>query len=90
MGERLYDFGPGAGFRLELALERRGITYARLYGRTEFVHTVSGASADHTADFSGLELDLPIAWGLGVGLHSEYYLRESHYSDKPAERREYP
>jgi hypothetical protein len=90
VGERLYDFGPGAGFRLEFSLERRGIIYATLYGRTEYVHTVSGASADHVANFSGLEITVPIAWGLGAGLHSEYYLRESRYSDRPAERRDFP
>jgi hypothetical protein len=70
VGERIYDFGPGGGFRLEVALERRGITYVTLYGRNEFVHTVSGASADHVVNFSGLEITVPIAWGLGVALHS--------------------
>ena len=90
VGERIYDFGPGAGSRLEFALERRGITYVTLYGRNEFVHTVSGASADHIVNISGLEITVPIAWGLGVALHSEYYTRTSRYSDKPDEMREFP
>jgi len=90
VGERIYDFGPGAGSRLEFALERRGITYVTLYGRNEFVHTVSGASADHIVNISGLEITVPIAWGLGVALHTEYYTRTSRYSDKPDEMREFP
>jgi hypothetical protein len=90
VGERIYDFGPGGGIRLELALERRGISYVTLWGRNEIIHTVSGASADHFVGLSGLEINVPIAWGFGVGLHSEYYERESRYSDKPDERRDFP
>jgi hypothetical protein len=89
-GERTYDFGPGVGGRTEINFERRGITYVTLYGRSEFVHSVSGAEADHFVGFGGLELTIPVAYNLSLGLHSGYYRRESRYSDKPSETREFP
>ncbi|MGD8277663.1 MAG: hypothetical protein PVH00_06535, partial [Gemmatimonadota bacterium] len=89
-GERTYDFGPGLGFRAEASFERRGITYATLYGRTEYVHSVSGASADHNVHFGGIEVTVPVAYHLGVGLHSGYYRRLSRYPDRPQETREFP
>jgi hypothetical protein len=89
-GERTYDFGPGVGGRTEISFERRGITYVTLYGRSEFVHSVSGAEADHFVGFGGLELTIPVAYHLSLGVHSGYYRRRSRYSDKPDETREFP
>jgi len=89
-GERTYDFGPGLGFRAEASFEHRGITYLTLYGRTEYVHSVSGASADHNVHFGGIEATVPVALHLGIGLHSGYYRRLSRYPDRPDETREFP
>jgi hypothetical protein len=90
LGERNYDFGPGAGFRLEAGLERRGVRYLTLHSRIEYVHAVSGASADHTIWFTGAELTLPIARSLGVAAHATYFTRLSRYTDRPDDRRDYP
>lgn len=90
IGERTYDFGPGAGVRLDFTLKRHGVTYLALTGRTEYLHTVSGAQADHLASFGGTELTIPIHRGIGVGLYTGYFHRQSRYSDKPDDLRELP
>jgi hypothetical protein len=89
-GERNYDFGPGGGGRVELVLERGGVRYLMLHSRTEAVHAISGASADHIIAFGGFELTVPIARGFGVAAHATYFTRHSMFSDRPDERRTYP
>jgi hypothetical protein len=89
VGERTYDFGPGVGTRFELGLEKRGNRYVTVWGRTEYLHSISGASADHVAHYGGFELTLPVRRGLGVGLHTSFFDRESRYSDRPADNREF-
>jgi hypothetical protein len=90
VGERIYDFGPGAGVRLQADLERRGITYVSMVVRSEFLHTTSGATANHIADFGGLELNIPVAYGVGLGVHSAYYARKSVYRDGTRNRHDFP
>jgi Domain of unknown function (DUF3943) len=89
-GSRTYDFGPGIGFRTEFSLERRGVTFLTLYGRSEYVHSVSGAAADHVVGFGGVEATIPVAFNLGLGLHGGYFSRVSRYPDQPEEKREFP
>ena len=89
LGERTYDFGPGGGSRTELALERHGARFLRLFNQGEFIHTVSGASADHIVNVGGIELTLPIAKGFGIAGHAYTFHRESRYSDSPRDRRDY-
>jgi hypothetical protein len=81
VGERTYDFGPGVGVTVELVAERNGINYVTLYNRFEYLHTVSGASANHLVFFSGLEIAVPIAYGFGLGLYSSGDKRTSSYLD---------
>jgi hypothetical protein len=90
LGERNYDFGPGAGARTQVSLEHRGLRFLTLFGQLEFVHAVSGASADHLIVFGGAELTIPIARGFGVSVHATNFNRVSHYSDRPDDRRDYP
>ena len=90
VGERTYDFGPGGGFRLDFALERRGIAYVKLLSRTEFLHSVSGAEANHFAGMGGLEVTLPLTRGLGLEAHAVYYNRLSRYFDGTEQLREFP
>ncbi len=90
VGERTYDFGPGGGLRFDIAFEHRGVPFLTLIGRTEYIHSVSGAKADHVVGFGGTELDLPVARGLGIGLHTLVYTRRSRYSDRPVESRDIP
>ncbi len=89
IGNRRYDFGPGAGTRGELGLERRGVTYVTLWGRSEYLHSVSGASADHVANFGGFEIMVPVRRSLGVGLHTGYFSRRSRYSGLTEEQRQF-
>jgi len=90
VGERTYDFGPGGGFRADVILERRGVPFLTLLGRTEYVHSVSGAEADHVVGMGGVQANVGIARGLGVALHTAYYRRTSRYTDRPREEREFP
>jgi hypothetical protein len=89
VGERPYDFGPGAGLRFDLGLERRGITYVSILGRTEYIHSVSGAQADHVVSFGGFELSVPITRGFGLGFHTGYFDRESRYADGTRDQRNF-
>jgi len=89
LGERTYDFGPGLGTRFEIAMERHGARFVRLFNQLEYIHSVSGASADHVLDISGIELAAPIARGLGIAAHTYVFNRISHYSDAPEDRRKY-
>ena len=90
LGERYYDFGPGGGARLELALERRNVRYLTLHGRTEYLHSVRGASSDHVIAFVALESTLPLARGLGLALHLTHFTRTSYYESGLTEKRDYP
>lgn len=89
LGERTYDFGPGAGSRWEIALERHGARFLRIVGQEEYIHTVSGASADHIITVSGIELTVPLAKGFGLSGHAYLFNRDSRYSDAPRARRDY-
>ncbi len=90
LGERYYDFGPGGGVRLELALERRNVRYFTVHGRSEYIHSVSGASADHIIAFVSFEGTLPLVRGLGLAAHLTHFTRTSYYEDGLVERRDYP
>lgn len=89
-GERNYDFGPGGGLRLELALERWGVTFVTVHGQTAYVHAVSGAAADHYVGFGGVELAVPLVGHLGLGVHATHFSRASQYSDRPDDARDFP
>ena len=90
-GERHYDFGPGLGARWEVALEKHGVRFLRLFSQLEWIHAVSGASADHVVDFGGIEGALPITRRLGLAASSTIFGRVSNYTDgRPRDRREYP
>jgi len=90
IGERTYDFGPGGGARVEVAVEQQGVTLLALYAQSEYVHTVSGASADHSITFAGAEMYLPFSRHVGLSVHATQFSRVSRYSDRPAEAREFP
>ena len=90
VGERTYDFGPGAGARVELGLDRNGLRFVTLHGRTEYVHSVSGASADHVIGFAALEAAVPLVGNLGLSVQANSFHRLSRYTGLPEIRREYP
>ncbi len=90
-GERNYDFGPGVGARWEVGLERHGVRFVRLFSQIEYIHSVSGASADHTVNFGGIEAAIPITRRLGFAASSTIFGRVSHYTDgRTRDARDYP
>jgi hypothetical protein len=56
----------------------------------EYIHTVSGAAADHVVNLSGVELAIPIAKRLGIAAQTYIFDRESRYADRARDRRDYP
>jgi hypothetical protein len=90
VGLRDYDFGPGAGLRWEVAADKHGARFLVLHGRVEYIHTVSGAAADHLVNFSGIELAIPVSKRLGIAAQTQIFDRESHYTDRAPDRRDYP
>jgi Domain of unknown function (DUF3943) len=91
LGERNYDFGPGVGARWEVALEKHGARFLRVFSQLEYIHAVSGASADHIVDFGGIEGAIPITRGLGLSASSTIFGRTSRYTDgRPRDARDYP
>jgi hypothetical protein len=90
LGERNYDFGPGVGGRWELALDRHGARFLRLFAQAEHLWAVSGASADHSVNFGGFELNVPIVRGIAAAWHSTVFARSSYYHDgSPRDKRDY-
>ncbi|MFN2570168.1 MAG: DUF3943 domain-containing protein [Gemmatimonadales bacterium] len=90
VGLRDYDFGPGGGVRWEAALDRKGERFFLLYGRVEYIHGVSGASADHVINFSGAEVTVPITNHFGLSAQTYIFDRDSHYSDRAPDKRDFP
>jgi hypothetical protein len=89
-GKRDYDFGPGAGVRFRAAFGRRGTAYVAFSAQSEYIHAVSGASADHFIGFGGFEITLPLGSTLGLGVHNTTFLRRSVNSDRRDEVRRFP
>ena len=89
VGLRDYDFGPGFGFRWEAALDRHGARFLSLYGQTEYFHTVSGASADHVVNLSGVDVAIPVTKHFGVAAQTYVFNRQSRYADRGPDRRDY-
>jgi hypothetical protein len=89
VGERTYDFGPGVGVVLDVALERNGVTYVSFYNRLRYLHTVSGAAADHSLLLSGLSLNVPLTRNLGLGAYLSGAERHSRYAADPDDERSY-
>ena len=90
LGERNYDFGPGVGARWEFGVDRNGARFVRVFGQLEYIHAVSGAAADHTVDFSGIEANIPIGRSLGLSASSTVFHRNSRYSPTLKDVRDYP
>lgn len=88
-GERTNDFGPGLGGVVELAVEHDGTTYATIYNRARYLRAVSGAPANHTILFTGLDVNIPITEQLGVGAYLSDDRRMSRYTDLPDDDRSY-
>jgi hypothetical protein len=90
VGQRDYDFGSGGGFRWEASLEHHAARFLTLHGRFDYMHTVSGAAADHLVNTSGIELLIPVGKRLGIAAQTYIFDRESHYASGASDRRDFP
>ena len=90
VGARDYDFGPGAGLRWEAGVDRHGERFLVLQGRVEYIHTLSGAAADHLVNLSGVELTIPLTNRLGLAAQTNIFDRASRYSERRPDKRDYP
>jgi hypothetical protein len=88
-GSRAIDYGPGIGAIAEASLERGGQRYISLYNRVRYLRSVSGATANHTLLFSGLEISIPLGERIGLGAYVSGDRRISDYSKFPADERSY-
>ena len=88
-GNRVIDYGPGLGAIVEASLERDGQRYVSFYNRVRYLRSVSGARADHTMLFSGVDITIPITSQLGVGAYLSGDRRRSDYSEFPLDERSY-
>jgi hypothetical protein len=83
------DYGPGIGAIVELSLERDGTAYVSWYNRVRYLRTVSGAPADHSIFFSGLDITVPITSRLGISAHLSGDRRKTYFAEFDDEERSY-
>ena len=88
-GRRTIDFGPGLGAAVEASVEHNGVAYLSFYNRARYLRSVSGAPADHTILFSGVEVTVPLTDRLGLGAYVSGDRRRSYYADFPDDVRTY-
>jgi len=89
-GKRNYDFGPGGGVRFRVEFGRRGRSYFAFTAQSEYIHAVSGASADHFLGFGGFEITMPLGSSIGLGIHNTTFLRRSVSAGLPDDVRRFP
>ncbi len=88
-GERSNDFGPGGGLLAEVRLERDGRPFLSAYTRYRYLHSVSGAPANHQMLFTGADLWVPVTDRLGLKINLSSDHRRSRFDDQPTDRRSY-
>ena len=90
VGPRDYDFGPGLGGTISAGLEHAGVSYLTAQYQPAWIHTLSGADANHLTTFAALEGSIPILAQLALVIHASYYDRVSHYADGGSTHRRFP
>jgi hypothetical protein len=86
---RAIDYGPGLGAVVEASVERDGQRYISFYNRVRYLRSVSGARADHTMLFSGIDVTVPISERFGIGAYLSGDRRTSDYAEFPRDERSY-
>jgi hypothetical protein len=84
---RDYDLGPGAGTRLNAALQHNGQDRLRVDTRLVWIHSLHGADADHLASFVRLRTEVPLGASLGLGGEFGVTTRRSFYQNASPVRR---
>jgi hypothetical protein len=88
-GARTYDFGSGAGVRLQAALERNAVSYITVLVQADYLRAVSRAPSDHVVRLAGLEVLIPLGRAFGLSAHATSFRRSSRYAGSQ-DRRDYP
>lgn len=87
---RSYDYGPGASAEISASLVRRGLPWLTLRHGQYWVHTLNGTPGEHHLSITRVQLDVPIAAYLGVGVQYLLYLAENDYRDLPDTHERFP
>lgn len=90
VGERKYDYGPGVGGTFNGTIEHGGTPYLVVQYQPAYIHTLSGADANHLTAFTAVEANIPILAHLTLTIHSTYYDRLSKYADGTRSHRRFP
>jgi len=80
---RAYDYGPGASAVVSAALVRRDRPWLVIRHGQYWVHTLNGTVGEHHLSVTRVQLDVPVAPALGVGVQYLLYLAENDYRDYP-------
>lgn len=87
---RTYDFGPGAGLNAAATLQVSGYSVLSARWRYAYIHTVSGAKANHQTHFINIEGAIPLGRTWGVGGAAGWYYQRSLYNPGANAQLSYP
>lgn len=87
---RGYDYGPGVGATLRVAVGAWPWEYVSLEVEATWVHTLNGAPDDHLIYEGRLQADIPIYRGLGLGGSLQLFRRDSLVPNQEDETRQTP
>ncbi len=76
---REYDYGPGAGFKLNVSLGKENWEYLRLEHEQYWISSINGNRAEHLVSITQLHLELPLKHFYGIGADYLLYLSEAQY-----------
>jgi hypothetical protein len=87
---REYDYGPGASVEIVASLIRGGWPWLTLRHGQYWVHTLNGTPGEHHLSLTRIQLGVPIARHLEVGVQYLLYLAENDYRDLPDTHERFP
>jgi hypothetical protein len=83
---RTYDYGPGGGPRVTVALRRRGIDLVSASYEAIWIRTVNGVSLHSAVQFARIEAKCPITESFSVGTSWNWDQRITSYDQNPTVR----
>jgi hypothetical protein len=76
---RTYDYGPTLRFGGVMELQHGGAAIAHLAYQGYQLNVVDGTRAFHVLQRLQLDLQLPLAHGLALGMEGEYFFRKAYF-----------
>jgi hypothetical protein len=83
--KRRYDFGAGAGARLQGEVEHRGHRVLSASGRVYWGPTLNGVSQTKLVQLVDVEARVPPVWGISLGATYSIFRQRSTYESLPTE-----